>query len=127
MATLHNDVLDAALSYISTNGLKAEIVTSASAVLVGSIVLDSGNYTGPVDNSGSGAGRKLTAMVSDSSDMKSISVNSAGSADHVNIVEVSGSAATNIVQASITSAPVVLGSADKVNITAFSIILKDPS
>ena len=124
MATLHNNVLDAALEHISTNGTEAEVQTAASAVLVDAIVLNAGNYGAAGDNSGSGGGRKMTCLQSSASDMQNISVNSAGSADHVAIKDAS---ANVLVTASISSAPVSLGASDQVNLSTFDVILKDPT
>jgi len=124
MATLHNNVLDAALEHISSNGTEAEVQAAGNSVLVDAVVLDSSNYGAAGDNSGSGGGRKMQCLVSSASDMKSISVNSGGSADHVAIKDGSGNV---LVTASISSAPVSLGSSDKVNLGTFSVILKDPS
>jgi hypothetical protein len=124
MALLHNNVLDAALNHIKTNGTEAEIRTSGNSVLVDGIVLNSGNYGSAGDNSGSGGGRKIQALVSSASDMKAISVSTGGSADHVAIKDAS---ANVLVTASITSKPVNLGSSDQVNVGTTSIILKDPT
>ena len=123
MATLSNAVIDAALSYISTNCNKAQIVTSASSVLVNSVTLDASNFGAAGDNSGSGGGRKMQALVSSASDMKSISVTGSGSAAKVRLL----ASSTVHVVGSITSAPVALTSTDKVNLGTISIIIKDPS
>jgi len=124
MATLHNNVLDAALEHISTNGVEAEVQAAGNSVLVDAITLDASNYSAVGDNSGSGAGRKMTCLQSSASDMKNISVNSAGSADHVAIKDGSGNV---LVTASISSAPVSLGASDQVNLSTFDVILKDPT
>jgi hypothetical protein len=124
MAILHNDVIDAALEYISANGVEAEIQDASNAALVNAVVLDAGNYGAAGDNSGAGGGRKIQALASSSSDMKNISVDSAGSATHVAIKDVSGNV---LVTASITSAPVALGASDQVNLSTFSVIIKDPA
>ena len=124
MALLHDDVIDAALEYISTNGVEAEIQDSGSSVLVDAVALDSGNYGAAGDNSGSGGGRKIECLSSSASDMKDISVDAGGSADHVAIKDASGNV---LVTASITGAPVNLGSSDAVNLSTFSVIIKDPA
>lgn len=124
MATLSNAVLDAALSYISTNCVEAN-VKDASVIIVDGITLDGSNFGAAGDNSGSGGGRKIQALVSSSSDMKSISVNgSSGSADTIALLD--ASAAIHVV-ASISGSDVALTSADQVNLGTFSIIIKDPT
>ena len=124
MPTLSDAVFDAALDYISTNCDLAQVRDGAS-VLVGSITLDGSNFGANGDNSGSGGGRKMQALVSSSSDMKSISVTGSGSADVVALMKNSGSL-THVV-ASISGSDVALTSTDKVNLGTFSIILKDPT
>lgn len=123
MATLSNNVFDAALEYIKSNCNKGQVVAAGSSILVNSIVLNAGNYGSAAENSGSGAGRKIQALVSSASDMKSISVSSAGSATKVRLL----ASSTVHVVASIASAPKSLGSGDKVNLSTFSVILKDPT
>jgi len=126
MPSYSNAVIDAALTYISTNCNKAQVVTSASAVLVStvanSVTLDSGNYGSAEDNS-SGGGRKIQCLQSSASDMKSISVSSAGSAEKVRLLATS----TVHVVASISGAPVALLGTDKVNLGTFYCIIKDPT
>jgi hypothetical protein len=122
MPTLSNAVFDAALAYISTNCNKAQ-VKDAGSVLVNSITLDGSNYGAPADNSGSGGGRKMECLSSSASDMKSILVTGSGSADTVALL------ATSVIHvvASISGADVALTSTDKVNLTTFSVIIKDPT
>lgn len=123
MPSYSNSILDAALSYISTNCNKAQVVTSASSILVNSITLDSGNFGAVTDNSGSGSGRKIQCLVSDTNDMKSISVTGSGSAAKVRLL----ASSTVHVVASIASAPVALTSTDLVNLGTFSCIIQDPT
>lgn len=124
MAGIYSDaVIDAALNYISTNCNKAKVLTAASAVLVDSITLDASNFSAAADNSTGGGGRKKNCLKSDTSDMKSISVSSAGSATKVGLYATS----TLHVTADISSAPVALLSTDKVNLGAFLCIIKDPT
>jgi hypothetical protein len=127
MATIADTVFDAALNKIGSSCNKAQVVTSASAVLVDNITLDGSNFGAAVNNSGSGGGRKIQCLVGTSSggssDMKSISVSSAGSAHKVRLLNSS----TVYVTASIASAPKALSSSDKINLSTFSVILKDPS
>ena len=123
MATLSNSVFDAALNYVKANCNKAQILDASNSVLVNSVTLNSGNYGSAGDNGGAGGGRKIQALVSSASDMKSIAVTGSGSATKVRLL----ASSTVHVEASITSAPVAISSTDKVNIGTVSIILKDPS
>jgi len=125
MALIHDDVFDAALEYIKTNAVEAEVQNASNAALVDAITLTSGNFGSAVNNSGVGAGRKIQCLVSDASDMKNISVNSAGSATKVVLKDSAGT--TTLIEASIASAPVSLGASDQVNLSTFSVILKDPT
>lgn len=122
MPSLSNAVIDASLNYIKTNCNKAQVKDGA-LVLINSITLDAGNYGSAVDNSGSGGGRKIQCLKSDASDMKSISVTTAGSADTVALLATS----TIHVVASISGSDVALTSTDKVNLGTFSVIIKDPT
>lgn len=125
MALIHDNVFDAALSYIKTNAVEAEVQNASGNALVNAITLTSGNFGSPVNNSGSGGGRKIQCLVSDTSDMKAISVNSAGSATKVALKNSTGT--VTLVEASIASAPISLGASDQVNLSTFSVILKDPT
>ena len=118
---LADTVFDAALGVVDGCN-KAQVVTSASSILINSIVLNSGNFGAAGDNSGSGGGRKMQALVSSASDMKAISVTSAGAAKKIRLLI---SAAVTVV-AVLTSA-VSLGASDQVNLGTFSVILKDPT
>jgi len=129
MALIHANVFDAALSYIKTNANEAQVRDASSVELVGSIALNSGNFTGPAAySSGSDSGRKIEALTSDSSDMKNIAVTNAsgGSAAKIALVNTSGSG-TDLIVASIASGAVALGASDAVNLSTFDIILKDPA
>jgi hypothetical protein len=124
MALIHNDVFDAALSYIKANAKEAEVQNASGTALVDAITLDSGNFGSTIDNSGSGGGRKIQCLVSSASDLQNISVNSAGSASKIALKDSAGT--TTLIEASISSAPISLGASDAVNLSTFSIILKDP-
>lgn len=124
MALIHNNVFDAALSYIATNASVAEVRDGTDTGLVTGVSLDAGNFGSPLDNAASsGGGRKITCLTSSASDMKNISVGTAGSAQKVALID----ASTNVlIEASITSAPISLGASDQVNLSTFDTILKDP-
>ena len=121
MPLIANSVFDAALGIVD-NCNKAQVRTSASSILINSITLDGSNFGAATDNSGSGGGRKMQCLVSAASDMKAISVTSAGAAKKIALLV---SSAVTVV-ASLTSA-VSLGASDQVNLGTFSVILKDPT
>ena len=121
MPLIADTVFDAALGIVD-NCNKAQVCTIGSSILINSITLDGGNFGAAGDNSGAGGGRKIQCLVSSSSDMKAISVTSAGAAKKIRLLI---SSAVTVV-ASLTSA-VSLGASDQVNLGAFSVILKDPT
>jgi len=116
---LSDTVFDAALAVVKSCN-KARVVTSADSILINSIVLNSANYTGPA--AGSPTGRQITCLVSSASDMKAISVTSAGAAKKINLLLSSALHAT----ATLTSA-VSLGASDQVNLGTFVVLLPDPT
>lgn len=120
-AILADTVFDAALGIVD-NCNKCQVRKSSSGILINSIVLNAGNFGAAGDNAGSGGGRKMQCLVSSASDMKAISVTSAGAAKKIALLV---SSAVTVV-AELTSA-VSLGAADQVNLGTFSVILKDPS
>lgn len=123
MPVIHNDVFDAALGIVD-NSNQAQVRTSASSVLVDNITLNASNF-GSIA-SGSSGGRKIQCLVSSASDMKAISVSSAGAAKKIAIGVSSASVFTVYVVASIASA-VSLGASDQVNLGTFSVTLSDPT
>jgi len=116
---LSDTVFDAALAVVKSCN-KAQVVTSADSILINSITLDSSNYTGP--GAGSPSGRQITCLVSSTSDMKAISVTSAGAAKKINLLLSS----TLHVTATLSSA-VSLGASDQVNLGTFVVLLPDPT
>jgi len=122
MALLADAVFDAALNYIRTNTNKVQIRTAGSSVLVSKASgITSADFGAAGDNSGSGLGRKVACLTG--SDFQGLSVSTGGSATKVALLATS----TVIAVASISSAPITLGSSDQVNIGSFSVILKDPT
>ena len=114
---LHDNVYDAALAIVAACD-QAEVRTSASAVLVDAVVLDSGNFGSPV--AGSPSGRRIQCLVSAASDMKAIAVNSAGLANQVALID----SVTDIVIADLPST-VSLGASDEVNLGTFYVQFPD--
>jgi len=123
MALFHDDVFDAALSYISTNGVEAEVQEADDTVLVDSITLNSGNYGSPENNSGTGLGRRMQVFVNDADDMKTIAVTVAGTATKVAIKNAGGTVLTEVD----LTAGVALTTADTVDLEPIYLILKDPA
>lgn len=132
MAVIANAVFDAALAYVATS-TRCQVRKSSSAVLVsvksasGGTSLDASNF-GAIGSysSGSSTGRYRQCLVSSGSDMKAISVSSAGAAKKVAIGTSAASAMTDTIVASLTSA-VSLGVSDQINLGTFSVIFLDPT
>jgi hypothetical protein len=126
MPLIANAVFDAALGIVD-NSTSCQVRTSASSLLVdlvtNSVTLDSGNFGSITSGS---TGRKIQCLVSAASDMKAISVSSAGAAKKIAIGISSASSMVDYVIASITSA-VSLGASDQVNLGTFSVTLSDPT
>lgn len=121
MGLIHNDVFDAALTEVATC-TEAEVQTSASSVLVDGVVLNSGNFGSPAEYTS--GGREIECLQSSASDMKNIAVSTGGNAYKVALKDAS---AAVLIEADISSAPVVLGSSDQVNLGTFKVILADPA
>ena len=116
---LSDTVFDAALAVVKSC-TEARVITSADSVLIAGITLNSANYTDP--GAGSPTGREITCLVSSSSDMKAISVTSAGAAKKINLLLSSALHVTAV----LTSA-VSLGASDQVNLGTFVVLLPDPT
>ena len=125
-AAIHDRLFDAALNYLKTNGLEAQVRTAASAILIDNIALNAANYTGPADSDVGGGGRMLTCLVEDAGDMSGIPVDTGGDASLVTICDGSSSSLI-LVQADITGATITLGADDEVNLSSFKVALKDPT
>lgn len=131
MAQIHTDILDAALNHTpskitsSAHTLVAEVRNAASSVLVASIALDASNFgAAAVWSSASSTGRSMTHLVSSASDMKNISVNSAGTAAKV-VIKDTNDVNKELVVASL-SGTVSLGTSDQINLGTFDMIFKQP-
>ena len=126
MPSIADAVFDAALGIID-NSTSCQVRTSASSLLVdlstNSVVLDGSNFGAPTNGS---TGRKIQCLVSSASDMKAISVSSAGTANKVAIGISSASSMVDYVIADLASS-VVLGASDQVNLGTFSVTLADPT
>lgn len=113
---LHDNVFNAALAIVEACD-QAEVRNASSAVLVDAVTLDASNYS---RQGGSPTGRRTQCLVSDSSDMKAISVDTGGSATKVALID----SATTIVLADLPST-VTLGSSDQVNLGTFYVQFPD--
>jgi len=126
MVAIADAVFDAALGIVD-NATSCQVRTSGSSVLVSlvanSVTLDGSNFGGHTSGS---TGRKIQCLVSSGSDMKAISVSSAGSANKVQIGISSGSAFVMYVEADLASS-VTLAASDQINLGTFSVTLADPT
>ena len=118
---LANSVFDAAGAVVMTCN-KGQVVTSASGILINSIVLNAGNFSGSNSYSSGSAGRNTICLSSSASDMKAISVTSAGAAKKIRLLV---SSAVTVV--AVLSSAVSLGASDQVNLGTFSVIFIDPT
>lgn len=125
MAAIHDNVFDAALNHIKNNADKVELRAAGSSVLVAvSSGINASDYGSPVNNSGSGGGRKINCLKS--SAIASQAVSAGGSISKLVLID-AGSPDVDLVVASVSGSPVNVGSSDQVTISAFSVILKDPT
>jgi len=129
--SVHNNILDAALNYLKTNGNKlcvcsAEPTTYAEATTlydggaskyeIADVVIDSDDYTGPAE--GDTSGRKIT--VNQQSDMD---VDATATATHIAIVDTVNENLLYVTTCTSQS----LTSGNKVTVPAWDIELRDPS
>ncbi len=138
---VHNNVLDAALSFIKTNADKLFVLSSeptggsAYANMIadkdssgyrladsGSLVASS-DFTGPAD--GSVSGRKLT--VSAQSSMSINGIASSANATEVSLGKISSSASSQLVLYTTTCTSQNLSGGNKVNTPSWIIEIRDPS
>ena len=124
---ISNVIFDLALNKI-TSCTSCQVRTSADAVLVdlvtNSVTLDSGNFGSVAEKSG--GGRQIQCLSSAASDMKAISVSSAGSAIRVAIGISSASSMVDYVVAELSSA-VALAASDQINLGTFIVGFVDPT
>lgn len=118
-----NAVLDAALNVLKTTGTRlcfcsAEPTTYAEAITtykLADLDIDSTDYTGPAD--GDVSGRKLTVNA-----QTGITVDSTGTANHVAIVDVSGTALLYVT--TFTGQSIAAG--NTIDMGAWDIEIEDP-
>ena len=124
MPALHDNVIDAALNHIKNNCDKVQLRAAGSSVLVSvASGINGSDFGSPVNNSGSGGGRKINCLKS--SAIASQSVSAGGSIAKCALMDTSPAA--DLVVASVSGSAVNVGSSDQVTISAFSVIIKDPT
>jgi len=124
MPALHDSVLDAALSYIKSNCDQVQLRAAGSSVIVNvASGINGSDFGSPVNNSGAGGGRKINCLKS--SAIASQAVSTGGSIAKLALMD--QSPAADLVIASVSGSPVNVGSSDQVTISAFSVIIKDPT
>lgn len=133
---VHDDVLDAALNFLKTNGTKLIVLTSeptgssaytnatkavdSSGLKLADASISSTDFTGPSD--GDTSGRKIAVNAQSSISIDGIA-SSADSATHVCIVDDSSSAV--LYTTTCTSQSLTAG--NKVNTPAWDIEIRDPA
>jgi hypothetical protein len=138
---VHDDVLDAALSYLSANGnrlvvLNAEPTGSSayshaqtdaksSGYRLAEATIASSAYTGPAN--GVTSGRKITIAAQTSMSIDGITSAATDSATHVAIVKYHASSASQAVLYTTTCTAQTLTAGNKVNTPAWTVELRDPS
>jgi len=133
---VHDDVLNAALAVIAT-ATKANVClasantyaratttqASASGYQLASVTLDASNYS---TSSGS-TGRKITCLVSDSSDMKSISVNASIASQSAAEIALTLAAGSKLFYVTTLASTKSLNTGDKVTLGSFAVTIADPT
>jgi len=134
---VHDDVLNAALAVIAT-ATKANVClasantfaratttqASASGYQLASVTLDASNYS---TSSGSSTGRKITCLVSDSSDMKSISVNASIASQSAAEIALTLAAGSKLFYVTTLASTKSLNTGDKVTLGSFDVTIADPT
>jgi len=121
--SVHNDVLDAALNYIKTNGTLMTVCSTepttyaeaSSTYKLADVVIDSSDFTGPADDS---SGRKLTTT-----EQASVSVDSSGTAAHIAICDSGNSKLLYVT----TCTSQALTAGNTVTIPAWKVNIQDPT
>jgi len=124
MPAIHDNVFDAALNHIKNNCDKVQLRAAGSSVIMSvSSGINGSDFGSPVNNSGAGGGRKINCLKS--SAVASVAVAAGGSIAKCALMD--ASPAADLVIASVSGSPVNVGSSDQVTISAFSVIIKDPT
>ena len=122
--SIHNDLFDAALNYLKTYGNELTLCSAEptsyteahTTYKLADVVLDTGDYTGPVD--GDVSGRKITV-----NQQADVPVDATGTGTHVAIVDTNN---TKLLMVS-TCNSIQVTSGNTVTIPQFSWELRDPS
>ena len=120
--SVHNDVLDASLNYISANGDKAVICSSepttfAEANVTYALADYVPAFTGPAD--GDASGRKLTVDAA-----TGIAVDTSGTGNHVAILDTAGS---KLLYVTTIAGPQALVAGNTCDLAAWDIEIADPA
>ena len=123
-ASVHDNVLDAALNYVKNNSTKLTVcgsqpTTYAQAITsfkLASVVISSADFGSPAN--GDSSGRKIAVNA-----QSSVSIDSSGSADWVALVKTASSLLIYVTDTTTTG----LTAAGKVNIGAWDIEIADPA
>ena len=115
---IHDNVFNAALTYLETNVDKIQVTDGASVLMshASSASDIASAWTGP--GAGSPDGQQIQF-----DGLSSLSASGSGSADQVKLID----SATVLLQATLSPTSVNIASSDKVNIGAFTITLRDPT
>lgn len=127
--SVHNDVLDASLNLIKTNGTRLCVCEGAPASYAEATTakgsggkqlaietIDSGDFTGPAE--GDESGRKLTVNAA-----PGVAINASGNADHVAICDAVNERLLYVTETTTKA----LTAGDDVNNPAWDIEIEDPT
>ena len=136
---VHDDVLDAALNHLKTNGNKIVVLNAeptgarayANAILdaassgyrLADAVIASSAYTGPAE--GSISGRKITVNAVSSMSIDGLAASTADSATHVAILNTTASSTAVLYTTTCTTQSLTSG--NTVNTPAWEIEIRDPA
>ena len=136
---VHDDVLDAALNHLKTNGNKLVVLNAeptgasayANAILdaassgfrLADIVISASDFTGPAE--GTTSGRKLTVNAQSSMSIDGVAASTADSATHVAIINTTASSTAVLYTTTCTAQSLTSG--NTVNTPAWEIEIRDPA
>lgn len=122
--SVHDDVLDAALSYVKTNGTRLCVCSTQptthtealTTYMLAIKTISSSDYTGPAN--GDTNGRKVTVNAANS-----VSVTNSGDAQHVAVVDFANSKLLYVSTCTLQT----LTAGNTVNVPAWDIEISDPT
>jgi hypothetical protein len=139
---VHDDVLDAALDYLSANANRLVIMTAeapttasgygnaqsdhkSSGYRIAEATISGSDFTGPAD--GDTSGRKIAVNAQSSLSINGITSSGSESATHVALVKQHSSASSQAVLYNTTCTSQSLTEGNKVNTPAWDIEIRDPA